>query len=95
MQTHPAKSLNWVPVNHGALESFWVLAQRFMIRNVLSPYEFCHHFERPEIRGRSVAGRHIYRRLDLARLAPFLGQGADTIGSRLPMPWEVGIRDSG
>ena len=95
VQTHSNLSLNWAPTNPAAMESFWVLAQRFMIRNVLSPYEFCHHFERPEIRGRSVAGRHIYRRLDLARLAPFLGQSTDTIGSCLPMAWEVGIRDSG
>ena len=95
MQTHPAKRLNWVPVNRGALESFWVLAQRFMIRNVLSPYEFCFHFERPDIRGQSLAKRHIYQRLDLARLAPYLGHSLDSIGSCLPTPWEIGIRDSG
>lgn len=95
MQTHPAQSLNWVPVNRGALESFWALAQRFMIRNVLSPYEFCHHFERPEIRGQSVVGRHIYRRLDLDRLAPFLGHSPESIQSCLPMAWEIGIRGSG
>lgn len=94
MQTHPAQSLNWVPVNRGALESFWVLAQRFMIRNVLSPYEFCHHFERPGIRRQSVAGRHVYRRLDLDRLAPFLGHSSESIRSSLPMAWEFGIRDS-
>lgn len=95
MQTHSSKRLNWVPVNRGALESFWVLAQRFMIRNVLSPYEFCFHFERPDIRGESLAKRHIYQRLDLARLAPYLGHCSNSIGFCLPMPWELGIRDSG
>ena len=95
MQTHRAKALNWVSADRATLESFWVLAQRFMIRNVISPYEFCLHFERPALRGKSVARHHIYDRLDLNRLAPFLGHSGESLRTCLPAPWEIGAHDRG
>lgn len=92
MQTHSNLPLNWVPINATAMESFWVLAQRFMIRNVLSPYEFCAWFEREDLRRKSVAGIHLYNRLDLNGLAPYLGHSTESVRLTVPMPWEIGLR---
>lgn len=92
MQSHPSQTLNWTPVNAGAVESFWVLAQRFMVRNVLSPYEFCYRFRREQFRTDSEAGTHIYQRMDLRRLAHLLGHTQASIPFTLPMAWEVGLR---
>ena len=76
-----------------ALESFWVLAQRFMIRNVLSPYEFCSRFERQEFARKSTAGVPLYDRLDLDGLAPYLGHTPESVRMTVPAAWEIGIRD--
>lgn len=94
MQTHDFPPINWARTRHTLLESFWVLAQRFMVVNAISPNEFCYHFERPELKRRRVCGIHVYDRLDFNRLAPLLGHSRESIGMALPMAWEIGIRDS-
>ena len=94
MPAHDWPTLNWARTDNALMESFWVLAQRFMIVNALSPTEFCYHFERSDFKRKPVGGRHIYERLDTARLAPFLGHSAHSVGGALPMAWEIGIRDA-
>lgn len=81
--------LNQVTTRPELYESIWVLVRRLMAANELHPHEVMEHFavehgqdtERPRF-------AHVYERLDLRALAPYLGLTPMSVKCTLPMRFE-------
>ena len=85
--------MNEVGTHPLAYESLWVLAHRFMAVNHLRPHEFAAKFSRD--RGSQaplIRSRLGYCRLDLHKLAPYIGHTEQSVVQTVPDHWEFHLR---
>lgn len=82
--------LNTIECNQGLCESIWLLTRRFMAANDLTPIELLSRFPSRRSTSRANEFRHVYERLDLTALAPYLGHTEAGLRALLPANFEIG-----
>lgn len=71
------------------LESLWVLSRRFMALNVLTPLEFTRLFRRdPPMRPSALRASTVYDRIDLDKMAPWIGHTRRSVVALMPDVFE-------
>ena len=82
--------LNPVEMRPELYESLWLLSRRLMAANELRPLEFVHRFRGTRPNVRDSIFWHVYQRLDLKSLAPYVGHTTRSISGVLPSNFELG-----